>query len=117
MASSSHMIKAVEGKDKSLRELLSGAQYSIDYYQREYRWETKQVIELISDLTEKFLSSHKPDNVRSAIANYPAYFLGSIILSRKDSQNFIIDGQQRLTTITLLIMRDHHCEELFNSQE
>jgi len=98
------MIKAVDGKDKSLRELLSGAQYSIDYYQREYRWETKQVVELISDLTDKFLSSHKPENVRSAIANYPAYFLGSVILSRKDSQNFIIDGQQRLTTITLLLI-------------
>lgn len=108
------MIKAVDGKDKSLRELLSGAQYSIDYYQREYRWETKQVIELISDLTEKFMSSHKPDNVRSAIANYPAYFLGSIILSRKDSQNFIIDGQQRLTTITLLLI---FLNNLQNEQE
>lgn len=98
------MIKAVDGKDKSLRELLAGIQYSIDYYQREYRWETKQVQELLDDLTSRFLAAYKPEHVRSEIANYPAYFLGSIILSRKESQNFIIDGQQRLTTITLLLI-------------
>ena len=98
------MIKAVDGKDKSLRELLAGTQYSIDYYQREYRWETKQVQELLDDLTFRFLGAYSPEHVRSEIAKYPAYFLGSIILSRKEAQNFIIDGQQRLTTITLLLI-------------
>ena len=98
------MTKSVDGKDKSLRELLSDTQFSIDYYQREYKWETKHVEELIDDLTSKFLAAYRPHHVRSEIANYPAYFLGSIILSRKDSEIFIVDGQQRLTTITLLLM-------------
>jgi uncharacterized protein with ParB-like and HNH nuclease domain len=31
------------------------------------------------------------------------YFLGSIIINDKDDQKFIIDGQQRLTTLTLLL--------------
>ena len=98
------MIKAVDGKDKSLRDLLSNTQYSIDFYQREYRWQTKQVHELLDDLTSKFLAAYKPEHGRSEVANYPAYFLGSIILSRTETQNFIIDGQQRLTTLTLLLV-------------
>lgn len=56
-----------------------GAKFAIDYYQREYRWETKQVAELIEDLTEKFLESDEQDNDRAAVEHYGHYFLGSII--------------------------------------
>ena len=35
---------------------------------------------------------------------YGHYFLGSVIISEKDNQKFIIDGQQRITTITLLLI-------------
>ena len=31
---------------KTIRELLKGVKYSIDYYQREYKWERKQIQEL-----------------------------------------------------------------------
>lgn len=98
------MNKTVDGVDKTLRNLLSGAQYSIDYYQRDYKWETKQVNELIDDLTGRFLQSYRADHARKEIANYAAYFLGSVILSRKDSSVYIVDGQQRLTTVTLLLI-------------
>ena len=54
------------GKAKTVRELLKGAKYSIDYYQREYKWQTKQVAELIDDLAGKFLESHEAGNERSA---------------------------------------------------
>jgi hypothetical protein len=97
-------MKEIRGDAKSVRELLSGAKYSIDYYQREYRWETKQVTELLEDLTEQFLESHKPDDERNAVEQYGHYFLGSIIISDKDGRKFIIDGQQRLTSLTLLLI-------------
>lgn len=97
-------MKEIRGDAKSVRTLLSGTKYAIDYYQREYRWETKQVAELIEDLTEKFLESHEPGNDRSAVEQYGHYFLGSIIISDKDSRKFLIDGQQRLTTLTLLLI-------------
>ena len=97
-------MKEINGDAKNVRMLLSGAKFAIDYYQREYRWEKKQVAELIDDLTEKFLDSHKQDNDRSAVEKYNRYFLGSIIISDKDGRKFIIDGQQRLTTITLLLI-------------
>jgi len=43
------------GNAKNIRSLLGGAKFAVDYYQREYRWETKHIAELIEDLSEKFL--------------------------------------------------------------
>src|SRR5205823_10278955 len=99
-----HAPREIDGKGKTVRELLAGRKYSIDYYQREYKWQTKQVGELIDDLANKFLESYEPGHERSAVAEYGHYFVGSIIVSDKDGQKFIIDGQQRLTTLTLLLI-------------
>ena len=96
-------MREIRGNAKSIRSLLSGARFAIDYYQREYRWETKQVTELIEDLVGKFLGSYDPSHPRRAIEHYGHYFLGSIIISDKDGQKFIIDGQQRITSVTLLL--------------
>jgi len=100
-------MREIRGDAKSIRNLLSGAKFAIDYYQREYRWEKKQVAELINDLAEKFEESHEDSNERSAVGDYGHYFLGSIIISDKDGQKFIIDGQQRLTSLTLLLIYLH----------
>jgi len=100
--------REIDGKGKTVRELLAGRKYSIDYYQREYKWQTKQVAELIDDLSAKFLESYEPEHERAAVAEYGHYFLGSIIISDKDGQKFIIDGQQRLTTLTLLLIYLQH---------
>ena len=100
--------REVDGKGRTVRELLGGRKYSIDYYQREYKWQTKQVTELIDDLTDKFLQSYEKGHERSAVADYGHYFLGSVIISDKEGQKFIIDGQQRLTTLTLLLIFLQH---------
>ena len=84
-------------RNRTIRELLSAKRYSIDYYQREYKWETKQISELIDDLTNKFSKAFDPRHERSAVEKYGHYFLGSIILSDKEGEKLIIDGQQRLT--------------------
>src|SRR4051812_42710174 len=97
-------MKKVQGLAKTIRQLLAGAKFAIDYYQREYRWQSKQVEELIDDLTNKFLEGYQPEHERSAVDGYGHYFLGSIIISDKDNHKFIIDGQQRLTTLTLLLI-------------
>jgi hypothetical protein len=100
-------VKEIRGDAKSIRALLSGAKFSVDYYQREYRWETKQIAELLEDLSEKFLESYEQGDERSAVEQYGHYFLGSIIISDKDGRKYIIDGQQRLTSLTLLLIHLH----------
>jgi uncharacterized protein with ParB-like and HNH nuclease domain len=97
-------MQEIRGNAKTIRPLLSGARYSIDYYQREYKWEKKQVAQLLEDLAAKFLNSYEEGHERSAVEHYGHYFLGSIIISDKQGEKFIIDGQQRLTTLTLLLI-------------
>ncbi len=97
-------MKEIRASVKNIRALLSGAKFGIDYYQREYRWGRKQVAELIDDLAAKFLSSHEPGNRREDVEQYDHYFLGSIIVSERDYRKYLIDGQQRITTLTLLLI-------------
>jgi hypothetical protein len=100
-------MREIRASAKNIRALLAGAKYGVDYYQREYKWQTKQVTELLDDLAGKFRESFEESDERSAVEGYGHYFLGSIIISEKDGQKFIIDGQQRLTSLTLLLIRLH----------
>ena len=95
--------RSIDGVAKTVAEVLEKKKYSIDYYQREYKWESKQLKEIVADLTTKFSDLHEPGHARRDVAKYPGYFLGSIIISQKGSQPFIVDGQQRLTSLTLLL--------------
>lgn len=81
-----------EAHDKPLSAVLfSQRKYRIPRYQRPYAWNIDQVSELWEDL----------------ITNEEPYFLGSLIFNTESEKNDgyadIIDGQQRLLTITILI--------------
>jgi uncharacterized protein with ParB-like and HNH nuclease domain len=96
--------RSIDGKGKTIKDILFARKFYIDYYQREFKWQRKQLEELINDLTDIFLTDYKPTHERRAVSSYNHYFLGSIIISRKDGRDFVIDGQQRLTTLTLLLL-------------
>jgi uncharacterized protein with ParB-like and HNH nuclease domain len=95
-------MKKIEGSPTTLRKLLTGVKYTVHYYQREYRWGKKQMEELLEDLTSEFLEFYDESHPRKAVQDYGHYFLGSIVLTEKDRA--IIDGQQRLTSLTLLLI-------------
>ena len=95
-------MKKIDGSPKSLKGLLLNTKYSIHYYQREYMWQSKHIEELIDDLTSEFLEFYVPGDDREKVMDYGAYFMGSIVLAGRE--NAIIDGQQRLTSLTLLLM-------------
>ena len=95
-------MKKIEGSPKSLKQLLQNTKYSIHYYQREYMWQRKHVEELIDDLTSEFLDYYVPGDDRKDVQDYGAYFMGSIVLAGRE--NAIIDGQQRFSSLTLLLM-------------
>ena len=59
------------------------------------KWQDKQICELVDDLCGKFLEDFQSTHERSRVAGYPHYFLGSIIVSKKESAAYIVDGQQR----------------------
>lgn len=102
-------MQPILAKVKNLRQFTADdTPYTVEFYQREYKWEKDQVIELINDLHQEFLS--ESDHVPGARSSQPAdrghYFLGSIIVS--DEERAIVDGQQRLTSLTLLLICLHH---------
>lgn len=101
-------MKEIGGEAKTIRELLSGQRYEIDYYQREYRWQRKQLQELIEDLTEQFLEPYDAEHPRKEVQKYGHYFLGSVVLSKHDGSTYIVDGQQRMTTLSLLLIQLHN---------
>ena len=101
-------MKEVRGETRSVRQLLEGENFTIGYFQREYIWGQEQIRELIDDLVGKFLGDHKPEHKREEVAKYGFYFLGSIIVSRENGNKIITDGQQRLTTLTLVLIYLYH---------
>lgn len=101
-------LERIDAKARSLRELLQNRRYSLDFYQREYRWGDRQISELLEDLTKRFLANFQPGHSRKDVASYSPYFLGSIVVSQRGDTRFLIDGQQRLTSLTLLLIQLHH---------
>lgn len=95
-------MKKILGAPKSIRELFTGVKYSIHYYQREYQWQSKQVEELIEDLTGEFMNYYSETHDRNEVEKYGHYFMGSVVLT--EDENAIIDGQQRLTSLSLLLL-------------
>ena len=71
--------------------------FSIPDYQRPYSWTTEQVSELLDDLMYATRGSNETSET-------PPYFLGSIVIIKSDSSPtaYVVDGQQRITTLTIL---------------
>ncbi len=92
---------------RSVQQLLQSQSFSIDEYQREYKWEKENIEELLTDLRDKFLNSYQPGDETKKVSSYEDYFLGSIIVSKRNGKNYLVDGQQRVTSLTLLLIYLH----------
>lgn len=101
----------INAKEMPINLLLTNTKYQLDYYQREYSWQAQNVSELIDDLTSNFFGSYEEEHTPDQVPNYGHYFLGSIIISNDNGKRYIVDGQQRLTTLTLLLIRIYHLLE------
>lgn len=96
--------KIVDSHVYALSDIFS-KKYRVDFYQREYVWREKQIEDLISDLSNEFLKNYKPGDKPNAVQKYDPYFMGEMVVSNADGEyDAIIDGQQRITTFTLLLI-------------
>lgn len=94
----------IDADDRNVFDVLNERKYTIDYFQREYSWEQKHIEQLITDLTSTFLNVYTEGDDRSDVEHYNNYYLGPFVLSSKDGGKSIIDGQQRLTSLTLFLI-------------
>lgn len=77
-------------------------QFEVPSFQRPYVWETEHASQLLDDFHSAMQTPDTP------------YFLGSLVLVSKDPNGRelqVIDGQQRLTTLTILLSVLRHLEE------
>lgn len=80
---------------------------TIPPYQRPYSWEPVTALQLFDDIRNAFKAeSAAPNGLPDAgQAQEPSYVLGAVILHRdnEDVQTHVVDGQQRLLTLTMLL--------------
>jgi len=100
----SKLTNKIEAHDRTVSLVLENKKYTVDYFQREYNWQKKHIEQLITDLTNAFLNEYKEGDARKEGENYNNYYLGPFVVSEKDGLRSIIDGQQRLTSLTLLLI-------------
>ncbi|MBZ0264209.1 DUF262 domain-containing HNH endonuclease family protein [bacterium] len=96
----------IESKDLSIEDLFKDF-YTVPDFQREYVWERDHVEKLLQDVNDEFYDEE------GTLIKGPEYFLGSIVVCKdEDSIYNLIDGQQRMTTIYLVLcaIRDLLCE-------
>jgi uncharacterized protein with ParB-like and HNH nuclease domain len=89
---------------RTVQQLLQSQSFSIDEYQREFKWQKENINELLSDLQGKFANAYQSGHETQMVSNYEEYFLGSIIVTKRNQKNYLIDGQQRVTSLTLLLI-------------
>ena len=101
----------LNGTARTVKQLFTGRKYGVEYYQREYTWAESNVVELLNDLTDRFYDAFDEDDEPEEVSSYRSYFLGPIVTNQVDGIHSLVDGQQRLTTLMLLLIHLDHISE------
>jgi len=117
------MARLIEVEERDINYIFGKPKpYSLDVYQRDYRWsddkEYKIVTQLLIDIELRFENNIKfnkrnqsaelPNILKDVEENFKPYFLNTIMLNEQSGNIYIVDGQQRLTTILLLLIKLYH---------
>lgn len=117
------MAKLIEVEERDIDFIFGKKKpYRLDVYQRDYRWSDtggyKIVSQLLEDIALRFENNLKVNKrkhssnldviLEDVEINFSAYFLNTIMLNEQDGYIFIVDGQQRLTTILLMLIKLLH---------
>ena len=81
-----------EKLEKKLKEIFDNSKYVVPLYQRNYAWRKDEIERLLQDVYEAYKNNPNGN-----------YFIGSlVVLKRQNGDLEVIDGQQRLTTLSLI---------------
>lgn len=100
----------IQPDKQNLDRTFSTTVYYIDFYQRDYKWTEKPVKRLLDDVFYQFEESYAKhsaleSNKENINARYPWYYLNTYVTNIVDGRVFVVDGQQRLTTLTLILLK------------
>ncbi len=117
------MARLIEVEERDINYIFGKPKpYSLDVYQRDYRWsdekDYKIVTQLLIDIelrfenNLKFNKKNRTSDLTSILKdleeNFKPYFLNTIMLNEQGGNIYIVDGQQRLTTILLILIKLYH---------
>jgi len=117
------MARLIEVEERDLNYLFGKTKpYSLDVYQRDYRWSDDRneriVTQLLIDIALRFENNMKynkknqsptlPKILKDLEENFKPYFLNTVMLHEQGGNIYIVDGQQRLTTILLMLIKLYH---------
>ncbi len=88
MADEKEMVREISILDES-GNMFNNGKYIIPLYQRAYAWKDDQIRQLVEDISD--------------ISDEEKYYIGSLIVSERGSEFEVVDGQQRLTTLFILL--------------
>ena len=66
----SKVASKIEAKDYCISDVLSNKKYTIDYFQREFKWQQRHIEQLIADLETSFNLNYDETHERQEVANY-----------------------------------------------
>ncbi len=89
---------------------LKKERYFIDIYQRDYKWDKSQVETLLRDIELRFNLTDRnvsePKKIKDdVISRYKPYFLNTYLTCKTSNYLSIVDGQQRLTTFLIILIK------------
>jgi uncharacterized protein with ParB-like and HNH nuclease domain len=97
---------------QNIDRVFSNTAYYIDFYQRDYRWTDEPVKRLLDDIFHKFKEHYARasdlDPGKETITAYPWYYLNTYVTNVVDGRVYVVDGQQRLTTLSLILIKLRH---------
>jgi uncharacterized protein with ParB-like and HNH nuclease domain len=95
---------------QNIDQVFTTTTYYIDFYQRQYKWNDIPVKRLLDDIFYKFNEEYEKHKgsaipIDECISKYSWYYLNTYVVNVVNGKMFIVDGQQRLTTITLILIK------------
>lgn len=106
---------------QNIDRVFSNTTYYIDFYQRQYKWDDAPVKRLLEDVFYKFneeYPKYKDSDIplNQLVSKYSWYYLNTYVTNIIDGKLYVVDGQQRLTTITLMLIKLFHLSEKHKSK-
>lgn len=97
--------------DQFIRDVFSRTKaYHIDIYQREYKWSKEEVDALLSDIELRFRLHQRtktaPKEIQAdVLQNFEPYYLNTFLTNAEPTAIVVVDGQQRLTTFLIILIK------------
>ncbi|AZA60076.1 DUF262 domain-containing protein [Chryseobacterium indoltheticum] len=108
---------------QNLEQVFSSTNYFIDFYQRHYKWSKDPVERLLEDIFYKFNQDYdkicekdNSVNAETVAARISSYFLNTYVTNTIGTDVYLVDGQQRFTTLTLLFIQLYQLSIKMNSE-